>query len=199
MKKSTAGIVAAVAGGALLLGGSTFALWSDSAKEEGGKITAGNLDVNLVSTNWQDVSGTTAKTINLDTFKIVPGDTIKGSFEVDLALQGDNLNTELRLSESEALKGALAGGLIDVKYEVKDAATGSVIATNNGTPSVELRLAPGANTFSGTTVNIPAALGGTSEFLVDVTVTFDPETSERDLTETTATLASTGLELVQVR
>ncbi|MGR4010380.1 alternate-type signal peptide domain-containing protein [Leucobacter sp. 1207-22] len=199
MKKSTAGIVAAVAGGALLLGGSTFALWSDSVKEAGGQITAGNLDVNLVGTTWQDVSGTTPKNIDLATFKIVPGDTIKGSFAVDLALKGDNLNAELRLSENEALQGALASGLVGLKYEVKDAATGKVVAANENTAEAALRLAPGANTFGDVTVNIPASLGGNAELLVDVTVTFDPATSARDLTETTATLASTGIELVQVR
>ena len=57
MNKKTKGILAGVAGGALLLGaGGTFALWSDQATIPGGNITAGQLDVNAKELQWFDVS-----------------------------------------------------------------------------------------------------------------------------------------------
>jgi alternate signal-mediated exported protein len=58
MSKKTKGIVAGVAGGALLLGaGGTFALWSDSETVHGGTIQAGTLDVSVgESTAWYDAS-----------------------------------------------------------------------------------------------------------------------------------------------
>ncbi|MFE6234931.1 SipW-dependent-type signal peptide-containing protein [Cellulosimicrobium sp. NPDC057862] len=51
------GVVAGVAGGALLLGaGGTFALWHDEAGVAGGTIRSGLLDVETQETRWFDVS-----------------------------------------------------------------------------------------------------------------------------------------------
>lgn len=47
MKKKTTGIIAGAAGAALLMGGSTFALWSDSVDVPDSTITSGNLAVEI--------------------------------------------------------------------------------------------------------------------------------------------------------
>ncbi|MBE9926717.1 hypothetical protein G8C93_12555 [Cellulosimicrobium cellulans] len=57
MNTKTKGIVAGVAGGALLLGaGGTFALWHDDAGVAGGEIRSGFLDVEAQEARWFDVS-----------------------------------------------------------------------------------------------------------------------------------------------
>lgn len=57
MNTKIKGIVAGVAGGALLLGaGGTFALWHDEAGVAGGEIRSGFLDVDAQETRWFDVS-----------------------------------------------------------------------------------------------------------------------------------------------
>ena len=49
-------IIAAAAGVALLMGGSTYALWSASANLSGGKIIAGDLNIVGAAMNYWDVS-----------------------------------------------------------------------------------------------------------------------------------------------
>ena len=49
-------VIAAVAGAALLLGGSTYALWQATANLEGGTITAGDLNIQAGTFNAWDVS-----------------------------------------------------------------------------------------------------------------------------------------------
>ncbi|MFE5293386.1 SipW-dependent-type signal peptide-containing protein [Isoptericola sp. NPDC056618] len=57
MNTKTKGIVAGVAGAALLLGaGGTFALWHDEGQVAGGVIRAGHLKVVAEETQWFDVS-----------------------------------------------------------------------------------------------------------------------------------------------
>ncbi|MGW8565723.1 SipW-dependent-type signal peptide-containing protein [Isoptericola sp. NPDC055881] len=57
MNTKTKGILAGVAGGALLLGaGGTLALWHDDAGVPGGVIRSGMLKVNAEETRWFDVS-----------------------------------------------------------------------------------------------------------------------------------------------
>src|SRR5690606_21317435 len=81
MKKTTQGFLAGAAGLGLLLGGSTFALWSDSANLDQQSISSGNLEVKVNSTNWRDMSpdrtdnlwGKGHEIKDLKKFKIIPG------------------------------------------------------------------------------------------------------------------------------
>lgn len=105
MKGGAAGVAAA----ALLMGGTTFALWSDADTVNGGVVTAGNLDVAILDTAWFDVSadrvdrdtstvysGLLAHSIaDISTWRMVPGDTIQYEAGLDVALEGDNLAAEL--------------------------------------------------------------------------------------------------------
>lgn len=201
MQKKTTGVIAGVAGAALLMGGTTFALWSDSADAPGGQITAGNLDVALVGDPaWQDVSADRTDNphpIDLSTFRIVPGDTIEGSYAVDLALEGDNMVANLALVGG-GVSGDLAAGLIDVSYTVEDA-TGAVVATGDST-GVDLDLASADNSNNvAALATAPAALDNAADYTVVVSVTFDAATSAQDLATTTANLAAASIQLNQTR
>lgn len=200
MNKKTTGIIAGAAGAALLLAGSTFALWSDSGKAPGGVITSGNLDVEVVGTQWSDVSSDRSDSphaIDLASFKAVPGDTIQGEYAVDAGLEGDNLVANLALKNGGALTGALQDGLVDVTYTVLDADR-KTVATGSST-GVDVTLASADNSAPGTLAQLPAAVDGTADFSVVVSVTFDRSTSDRDLVQAQADLAGATIQLSQVR
>lgn len=119
------GIIAAVLGAALLMGGGTYALWSASAGLKGATITAGDLDITAKDTSYMyDVSddvvvaaGDAAETIAFgsqdlgtvqglpidDTFLIVPGDTIALVYGYDIVLEGDNIQAELSMDVAASI------------------------------------------------------------------------------------------------
>ncbi|MDR2452984.1 MAG: hypothetical protein LBD51_00150 [Bifidobacteriaceae bacterium] len=119
------GIVAGVAGVALLLGGSTFALWSASTKFETiGTINTGQMKVEPVADGVKayDVSpdransadgvaneiGVPGQGIDLATAQMVPGDMFAIALPFQVTMSGDNLVGRLSLfgtSESEKLPG----------------------------------------------------------------------------------------------
>ena len=128
-------VIAAVAGAALLLGGSTYALWSATANMDGGTIQSGNLAITAGKSNAWDVSqdrtdqdsawvqtvGTadvpsqfidfmskTAHAIDsLQDWTMVPGDTVALAFPYKITLDGDNLVAQLGFSVGDAVKNAL--------------------------------------------------------------------------------------------
>ncbi len=114
-KKRRKGALLWVAGGtALLLGGSTFALWSAGAVFPGGDVTAGDLRLEKSSeTEFWDVSsdrrdatltlpGTDSSqpghpVADIDTWRIVPGDKVAASMTTTVTLEGDNMVARLSL------------------------------------------------------------------------------------------------------
>ena len=117
-------VIAAVAGAALLVGGSTYALWQASVPLQGGSITSGNLALEAGdSTQWdvsvdrldQKAKITTAETApqgvtpistitldelghaieDLENWTMVPGDTVALTFPYRITLEGDNLVAQL--------------------------------------------------------------------------------------------------------
>lgn len=210
------GILAGVAGGLLLLGGTTFALWSDSAFQPGGTIETGNLDVEPAgaTTYWDtsadrtDATATTPITAldahaipSLAAYSIVPGDTLEADYGFAVALEGDNLVAEVNLT--------LAGGAAPptgVSFAAQvwylDGATWTAVGTPAPvTPGVTTPIALGnfqaANQLDGTVdagdipiialAEVPAT-GATPNLAVVVTATFDAATTGR-----TSTLTSTAL------
>ena len=131
MNNRTKGVIAGIAGLALLTGGTTFALWSDTTGAiAGGTIINGNLDVAAVTPiAWYDtsadrtdkastspVSGVAAHAItDLTTWKMVPGDTVEGNLGLEVALSGDNLVANLKVATT-ATSGLPAG--VTVTYDV---------------------------------------------------------------------------------
>lgn len=201
MKKKLTGLVAGAAGAALLLSGATYALWTDDATVEGGAITAGNLDVASVEGQWKDVSDDRTDSphgIDLADFRIVPGDTIRGSFGIDAGLEGDNMLAQLALSGG-GLTGDLAAGL-EAAYTVLDA-TGAVVASGTGgvADGISLVLASADNPEPGSALVVPATADNVADFTLQIDITFDAATSEQDLVQTQAALADAGVALTQVR
>ncbi|MCL1923533.1 MAG: alternate-type signal peptide domain-containing protein [Propionibacteriaceae bacterium] len=163
-------IIAALAGVALLLGGSTFALWSVQANLSGGTITAGNMDITPgetavydVSTDRIDLTDTISVTVepgvsvdltgapkgeliaDLASWRIVPGDTVAMVFPFELSLVGDNLVAALTIPGTDTLLGAstfsaVAGEGIRVEYQVFEA---------DGTPQAARAAIPATDIAAG--------------------------------------------------
>jgi len=136
MKRRNA-VIAAVAGAALLVGGSTYALWQQSANMVGGTIQAGDLSIKAGTSTFWDVSedrgdqtldaittpanenGVDGTTVTLDGLKahaipdledwtMVPGDTVALAFPYKITLDGDNMVAQLGLSVNDAMRQALS-------------------------------------------------------------------------------------------
>ena len=207
MKTTTKGVVAGAAGTALLLAGGTFALWSDSATADGAAITSGNLDVELVGTpRWLDVSPDRTDAphaIDLETFRIVPGDTIEGRFGIDAALEGDNLVAALGLDLSETSGALLADeDGVTVTYSLLDR-QGQVVADVTDVPAAEVAEVHFASADNSHNVPelpvLPAELSGSELYTVVVTAEFDENTPDQVRTQAAADLADLAVSLDQVR
>lgn len=98
-KKLVAGFagVVLVAG---LAGTSSFALWSDSASMGGAIVKSGNLQLETVSSEWLDITEglpegpRTLTEEEINGYTLSPGDTLRMSQNVDLALDGANLQAQ---------------------------------------------------------------------------------------------------------
>lgn len=107
MNKLTKAGIATAAGIALLMGGAgTLAYWNDSANLTGGTITAGKLDITSVSGgHWENSSGTT---IDIASYKVVPGETLTYKANVNVQLEGDALQARLVLGSGSIATPASA-------------------------------------------------------------------------------------------
>lgn len=91
------GMIAAVAGGALLLGtGATFAVWTDSETISGATITTGTLDLvpNEDAAWTYSGPGIVGGTVD-GSFRMVPGHVVTGTNLVTVNLVGTELQAEL--------------------------------------------------------------------------------------------------------
>lgn len=109
MKKVTKATIAGALGVVLLTGGTTFALWSDSANVNGGTVNSGTLALTPSGTpEWNDISTTTPVPITIADFLIVPGDTIEYTAAFTVDASGDNLSATLDVSDPVAATGDAA-------------------------------------------------------------------------------------------
>ncbi len=178
MKNKTKGVIAGVAGVALLTGGSTFALWSAEDEVAGGTITNGELGVVAVDAmEWRDVSEDrtdAGHVITPATWRMVPGDVARGTQQLTVTLDGDNLVAELAV-------GTTAITLPDdvtVGYRLLDGTT-ELGAGEFGDP-LELRFA--ASTTSQGSPADTIVVNGSKTLTVELTVAFD-EDAEGSMTE----------------
>lgn len=180
MKNKTKGVIAGIAGLALLTGGTTFALWSDQASVDGGTIVNGNLAVTADPIAWVDLSPDRTDSphaIDLNTWRMVPGDIARGTLDLQVTLEGDNLVATLDVDRSAT--AALPEGVV-VTYDVLDSAGTSVASGSMGTPT-----------------DLELDSSGTYTVLVDVA--FDVDTSERDQVQAQTVLGDIVVSLDQVR
>ncbi|WP_181150497.1 alternate-type signal peptide domain-containing protein [Arthrobacter sp. MYb224] len=126
MKKVTKATIAAVAAGALLLGGAgTVARWQSQQTVDAGVVETGHLNLTLGADGvWQDVSNAAApEPFNPATQQLVPGDTVTYSQTVAIDAEGKNIAGVLSIAEAETVLGALEG-FVTVGLEVDASATG---------------------------------------------------------------------------
>ena len=217
MKNTTKGFLAGAAGLRLVLGGSTFALWSDTAGVGGDTtLTAGNLEVGMVNSEWRDVSHDRwdrgHKIRDIEKFRIIPGDKIQAKYGVSVALEGDNMVGKLRLKDSDGnlIDGDLAPGL-KVTYKL-ERAPGSYWPfgeeeVEGDSDGVELNMISeeGEAYARDNNIRLPIIhtvvgpeLDNKPDFYVTVTVEFK-DVDEREFAQTSAKLGEAQLELEQVR
>ena len=189
MNKLTKAAIATAVGTALLLGGAgTLASWNSSASINGGTVVAGNLAIASGATGvWK--SGST--TIDLSTYKIVPGDTLTYTDTVNVTATGDNLKAKL----------ALTGGSI----AASTAASADVALASYLTSSAVVTATPGAGIAAGTgvdagTYTITAATYVATPITLTVTITFPSGTagSNNDSMLGSVNLSNVAVTLTQV-
>ncbi|WP_314214174.1 alternate-type signal peptide domain-containing protein [Pseudarthrobacter equi] len=102
MKNSTLikGSAAIAVGAALLLGGGgSLANWNAEATAAPGTIVAGDLNVTAAAGVWTDRTGAT---INVNSYKVVPGDKLTYTQTLTVALTGDKMAANVVLANVPA-------------------------------------------------------------------------------------------------
>lgn len=140
MNKLVKGSVAAAAGIALLMGGAgSLALWNDSATVNGGTISAGTLTVAApavtpATDGWKNAAGVA---IDISTYRIVPGDTIKFVKTLNVTAIGDTLTagisvdtTSITVPSGNAAKDVALKSFItsNATFTVDGVSTSSIVA-----------------------------------------------------------------------
>ena len=211
MNRKTTGILAGTAGAALLIGGGTFALWSDSADVAGSTLTTGNLDIEAASEGWAWYDSSTAvapalgSPISIDTFRLV----LTGVIEFKAALQGTNLKAELDGTlgavtgpTSVATPAATLSPTDEAAIEAAFADSDVELEYFNGTAWVAVPTGvfyAADNPAAGSNPTLPTTLPATANVRAVVTVDFDITTPDRVATQVQAQLASSTVTLTQVR
>ncbi|MFC9333855.1 alternate-type signal peptide domain-containing protein [Arthrobacter sp. NPDC057009] len=97
------GTAAITVGAALLLGGGgTLASWNASDTGTPGTIVAGDLNVAAAAGVWKDRAGTT---ININTYKVVPGDKLTYTQNLTVTLTGDKMAATITAAGTGAENG----------------------------------------------------------------------------------------------
>ena len=138
MNKMTKGALATGLGVALLIGGGgTLAVWNDTAQANAGTIAAGDLRLTADPGEWS-VKGQPG-TIDINTYRIVPGKTLIFTQNVDVDLVGDAMKAKFEYngipSSANGFGNTLKPGAVTVTQNGK-ALPAELTAANNGTVTV---------------------------------------------------------------
>jgi alternate signal-mediated exported protein len=219
-KKRRKGLLWVAGGTALLLGGSTFALWSASADIGGGSVTAGDLNITAEDeSSFWDVSAdrldATDELPGTDgsqpghliddtaTWRMVPGDKVAAVFDATVTLEGDNLVGHLTVDGLDGAEGQFNEG-INWSYEVY---------SGDQLLSAEAALPSDGNTgmfFSAPRAGQDSGASDANDLVVEMEETtknvtvviygeFDAATEEREMVTVEHTLGELKLTLNQVR
>ncbi|MDR0489334.1 MAG: hypothetical protein LBG99_08105 [Propionibacteriaceae bacterium] len=220
-------VIIGIAGAALLMGGSTYALWSVQGDITGVDIVAGSMNLEVNPTSYADVSedishtglvtveGVTAGFIeleslegtsasDLDEWLIVPGDTIAITFPYQVTLKGDNLVAALTttFSTDGTSSAAFSDSLKNLKFEYQLFNGDGSKVTDRATLVNEavLYFDSAQNPTAGTTETVTTVHNDIAEGVVVVYVTFDYATSDKvDMDAILDFADSVTMELEQVR
>lgn len=172
MKNTTLikGTAAIALGAALLLGGGgTLANWNASATQTPGTIVAGDLNVvNGVGT-WTDRN---EATIDITTYKVVPGDKLTFTQDLNVTLVGDKM--------------------------AADIATSGITATNGFTPANVTVSAPILTVNDEPVSNPLTPTGATQTVTATITFEFKSTTANRADVNATYNFNNVGFTLTQV-
>ena len=95
MNKMAKGALATGVGVALLLGGGgTLAVWNQSTVANAGTIIAGDLALEKGTATWTNAAGAT---VDPASYKVVPGDVLTYTQDLDVTLVGDLMEAKLTL------------------------------------------------------------------------------------------------------
>lgn len=192
MKKTTAGLIAGAAGILLLAGGSTYALWSDSATVAGGTIATGNLDIAVGTASWNEISDPEAIVAvpAIGSYKMVPGDILQLTQPVTITTSGDKMLGKLTVSSAQVNDAALftASQGVTASYKLYDGAT--LVTPTSG--------AGAFGPTAATVYNFPTGLNAKA-YTVQVTLAFDQTTPAQIKTNLSAALRDLTFTLDQVR
>lgn len=96
MKKMTKGAIVTGLGVALLMGGGgTLAVWNAEQVSTAGVVAAGNLDLGAGKGTWTNDAN---QTIDVATYKVVPGETLTYTQPVTPTLEGDRVAATLEVT-----------------------------------------------------------------------------------------------------
>lgn len=165
-KKATKVTIASTLGVALLLGGTTYALWSSNAPANTAAIIqTGDLQVTSATPQkWVDITDA-AKPVqlaNLDDFLMVPGDKLSLKQDLNVVIVGDNISGTLKVlapNTTESL-AILAQAKFTLTLFDKDGVNvGSISPTVNTLESLEIEVA-----------NLPQTAATGEKYSVELTV-----------------------------
>lgn len=200
-------LIAGVAASLLFVGvaGGTFALWNDSATDEGSTITNGNLDLTLNGAEvWTDVApanGSDARLItDIANERLSPGDVLQGDYALQGALEGDNIEAEFRFQSAATADGADLPEGITVSYELIDSAGESIGTVDDGAVvhAVSPEYVENYGNPKGALILPNTVDEATANYTVRANVAFDSAISDRVSVQKSFTLDGFGVELVQV-
>ncbi|MDR1806741.1 MAG: alternate-type signal peptide domain-containing protein [Propionibacteriaceae bacterium] len=215
------GLIAGVAGIALLLGGSTFAYWSQTANTVNpGTLNNGNLNIEALSSdtvkvfdiNHNGTSTTVVGTANATditstatgdnpSYRYVPGDQIEIDLSATITLAGDNMQADLYLkpaAEMTGLKGwSFTVKVYDTTSTVAQIGSGEVSLSSINPDQALNGSTPLTKEHSGQKITV-ALVGTLDPTLGDGTGTaICSSTSTRDCVTESLDLSSLGLTLQQ--
>jgi len=138
-RSAVKGTIAAAAGVVVLLGGAgSFALWNAQGDFGASSTGTGHLKATFGDTTWSDETpGHEKDTVDIGTFKLVPGDVLAGRTEITVDAVGDNLQLAASITDGDGtdLAAALPSG-VSVHTRLVDAAGDPVTEVQTGESTV---------------------------------------------------------------
>ncbi|MHA7269797.1 alternate-type signal peptide domain-containing protein [Arthrobacter sp. HLT1-20] len=173
MNKMAKGAIATAVGVILLAGGGgTLATWNQAQNSSMGSVVSGDLNLVPVSAGaWTDSAGETIT--NIAAYKVVPGETLTYTQQLDVTLSGDLMAATLKVTGDTANNGFDANAVVSTTA-LKNAANGAVL------PATTLHAAD-TGTVTATT-----------------TFAFKESTANRDSVNSNYDFSAIGYELTQL-
>lgn len=121
MNKMTKGAIATGLGVALLVGGGgTLAVWNANAGADAGTVKSGNLNITAAPGVWTNAISKEGESIDISTYKMVPGDLLTFTQPVTVDLVGDLMQATLTLTDPNDVSAHLEVSDISLTKDGKE-------------------------------------------------------------------------------